>query len=190
MNPLAAKTASTLTFSALLLSGSVAGVIWFATPAPSSPTCSPSPAGRPPPHHLRAGHPRPQIKTLLHGQAHGGSERAWSTGGAHRGAWWMWGATQDKLLVAFPGCCWRCLLVIMPPRLYCQPQFQPPHSAAEHNSELLQQVRSLFSPSCLFAKVCIFFPVDCVCNTRCMDGFFVTQKKLCASAVHVGNRCA
>jgi hypothetical protein len=69
--------------------------------------------------------------------------------------WWMWGATQDDLLVAFPGCCRHCLLVTMPLRFYCRPQFQPHAPAVEHNSELLP-LRSLFSPSCILLKFVSF----------------------------------
>jgi hypothetical protein len=85
---------------------------------------------------------------------------------------WQQGATEDSLLVTCSGrCCVRpevLLLATTPTTFSCR----------RKPLELLLQVRSLLSPSCIFAEVCIYFPVECVGSTIFMDGFFSLNKKL------------
>jgi hypothetical protein len=64
------------------------------------------------------------------------------------------------------------------PRVCCWPQLRPPSPATNKPLELLLQVGSLLSPSCIFAEVCIYFPIECVGSTIFMDGFFSLNKKL------------
>jgi hypothetical protein len=97
-------------------------------------------------------------------------------------------ATEDELLVT----CSRILLLAILPELLLA------SSSGDHAPEVLLsattpttcscrwpplefllQLRSLFAPSCIFTKVCIFFPVECVGSTRFMDGIFHSIKSCC-----------
>jgi hypothetical protein len=133
------------------------------------------PANRPRLLHHQSVHPRPQLNALLHGQA-----RRWrcATAVGGRGSprrrnggprmMSFWSPAQDV----------AAGIVFVHPEVLLLATTPTTFSCRRKPLELLLQVRSLLSPSCIFAEVCIYFPVECVGSTIFMDGFFSLNKKL------------